>query len=202
LRLQLQMKIGIRGTYRIALVGAGLFALVVGSGSRHLAQAQATGVENGPGGEATDLPGALDIPVAGIAKGDLRDTFSDSRGSHVHHAIDILAPRGTPAVAAVDGTILKLFISRAGGTTIYLGDGKGWVYYYAHLDRYADDLRENMAVRKGDVIGFVGTTGNAPANTPHLHFEIERLPPGGDWWKGSPVNPYPILMAEGRTVRA
>jgi murein DD-endopeptidase MepM/ murein hydrolase activator NlpD len=136
------------------------------------------------------------IPVTGVNAGQLTDTFTQARsGGRSHDAIDILAPRGTPVVAAVDGTIRKLFLSRAGGITIYEFDSQQRrVYYYAHLDRYAD-VREGMPVRRGQVIGYVGTTGNAPASTPHLHFAIEDLPATKEWWKGSAINPYPLLTA-------
>lgn len=146
-------------------------------------------------------PAPLIIPVRGITKADLKDTWGQSRGNGLrrHTAIDILAPRGTPALAAVDGTILKLFESRAGGLTLYLADVAGTtLYYYAHLDAYAANIREGMRVRQGDVVGYVGTTGNAPPGTPHLHFGIEQLPPSGEWWKGVPMNPYPILMQRAR----
>lgn len=150
------------------------------------------------------LPSAtsIAIPVVGITKSDLRDTFGASRGSsRLHGAIDILSERGTPVVAAVDGSILKLYESGAGGLTIYLVDEAGdTIYYYAHLDRYESGIAEGDPVVRGEVIGQVGTTGNAPANTPHLHFSIEHLPPTGEWWKGEPVNPYPILMANGFTI--
>ncbi len=97
------------------------------------------------------------------------------------------------------GTIRKLFVSRAGGITIYEFDERQErVYYYAHLDHYADFLREGMIVAQGDVIGYVGTTGNAPVNTPHLHFAISILPPAKEWWKGEPIDPYPLL-SEGAT---
>lgn len=140
---------------------------------------------------------ALRIPVEGVSAADLRDTFDEARGggSRVHRAMDILAPHGTPVVAAVDGTIRKLFTSRAGGLTIYQFDrNEERVYYYAHLDRYAMGIEEGMFVPQGTLIGFVGTTGNA-GQTPHLHFAVELLPPTKEWWKGTPVNPYPMLAA-------
>jgi peptidoglycan LD-endopeptidase LytH len=142
------------------------------------------------------MPGALiAIPVAGVVGSDLRDTFVESRGGgRLHGAIDILAPRGTPVVAAVDGTIRKLYDSRAGGLTIYQFDtAEDRVYYYAHLDAYAEGLREGDVVGQGTVIGYVGTTGNAAPDTPHLHFSVEELPPSKEWWKGRSVNPYPLL---------
>jgi murein DD-endopeptidase MepM/ murein hydrolase activator NlpD len=142
-----------------------------------------------------DSQSNLIIPVDGVRPDRLKSNFSESRGGfRVHHALDILAPRGTPVRAAVAGTIRKLFTSRAGGISIYEFDrSEEKVYYYAHLDRYADTLHEGMSVVQGDVIGYVGTTGNAPANTPHLHFAISILPPSKEWWKGEPIDPYPLL---------
>jgi peptidoglycan LD-endopeptidase LytH len=141
--------------------------------------------------------GQLVLPVAGVSVASLRDSFDEHRGlARRHEAIDILAPRGTPVVAAVDGSIAKLFTSGAGGLTIYeFDEPQSHVYYYAHLDGYRDGLRERSFVHRGEVIGYVGTTGNAPANTPHLHFAIGNLPPGRQWWKGEPINPYPLLRS-------
>lgn len=134
------------------------------------------------------------VPVQGVTASQLRDTFFEARGGgRTHRAMDILAPLGTPVIASVDGTIRKLFISKAGGLTIYQFDrDEGLVYYYAHLDRYADGLAEGSFVPQGTVIGYVGTTGNT-MGTPHLHFSIEVLPPTKEWWRGEPVNPYPLL---------
>ena len=142
--------------------------------------------------------GNLLIPVAGIVQNQLRNTFNESRGGgRVHQAIDILAPHGTPVIAAVDGKIRKLFNSKAGGITIYQADAADEkMYYYAHLARYADGLREGQFVSRGDVIGYVGTTGNA-RSTPHLHFAINILPPTKEWWKGEPIDPYPLLTQGG-----
>ena len=146
---------------------------------------------------------AIVIPVVGVQGKDLRDTFTAHRAGHDHRAIDILAPRGTPVVAAVDGIVRKLFTSADGGITIYEADRSNqMIYYYAHLDRYADGLREGLPLRRGDVIGYVGTSGNAPPGTPHLHFAIMVLPPTKEWWKGDAVNPYPILVVHGVTVEA
>jgi murein DD-endopeptidase MepM/ murein hydrolase activator NlpD len=142
------------------------------------------------------------IPVQGIKASQLKSTFNEGRVGHLHHAIDILAPRGTPVLAAVDGIVRKLFVSRAGGITLYEFDRAAErSYYYAHLDGYASGIREGLEVHRGDVLGYVGTTGNAPANTPHLHFAIEILPPTKEWWKGEAIDPYPILTTPASAPR-
>jgi murein DD-endopeptidase MepM/ murein hydrolase activator NlpD len=150
-----------------------------------------------------DSTDSIAIPVVGVESSDLRDNFGDARVGHTHGAIDIMAPRGALVVAAVDGKVRKLFTSKAGGITLYEADSTDvMMYYYAHLDRYADGVREGQLLRKGDVIGYVGSTGNAPAHRPHLHFAIQRLPETKEWWRGEAVNPYPILMERGVTIRA
>jgi peptidoglycan LD-endopeptidase LytH len=134
-------------------------------------------------------------PISGLALANLRDTFEEIHNGHRHEAIDIIEPRGTPVRAVVPGTIRKLFLSKPGGNTIYQFDEEGeYCYYYAHLDRYVEGLREGMSIARGDVIGFVGSTGNADAGTPHLHFMIFELGPERLWWKGKAVNPYPGLV--------
>ena len=139
-------------------------------------------------------PPGLVMPVAGVSPADLRDSFAEIHSGHRHEAIDILAPRGTPVVAVADGTIRKLFHSVPGGITIYEFDpGETFCYYYAHLDRYADGLAEGRRVAAGEVIGYVGTTGNAPKDTPHLHFAIFRLAERGRWWEGVAIDPYLVL---------
>ncbi len=136
----------------------------------------------------------LELPVEGIRPEQLTRQFNDSRGGRRHEAIDILAPRGTPVKAVEDGRIARLFFSKAGGTTIYQFDPtERFCYYYAHLDRYVDGLRENDQVRRGQVIGYVGTTGNAPKDTPHLHFAVFRLNAEKRWWEGTPIDPYDLL---------
>ena len=136
------------------------------------------------------------MPVQGFDPKTLRDNFDETRGIRRHEALDIMAARGTPVVAADDGTIAKLFRSVAGGITIYQYDrSEKFVYYYAHLDRYRDGLAQGEPVKRGDVIGYVGSTGNAPANAPHLHFTIFLLGPEKKWWRGTAVNPYPYLVA-------
>lgn len=136
----------------------------------------------------------LVIPVEGVKRDRLRDNFAEGRPGHRHEALDILAPRGTPVIAAGDGRVVKLFHSLAGGLTVYQFDSdERFAYYYAHLDRYAEGLKENTPLKRGDLVGYVGTTGNAPPNTPHLHFTIFRLGPEKRWWKGTAVDPYPFL---------
>ena len=139
---------------------------------------------------------ALAVPVAGVEKSALTSSFDDPRGGgRMHEAIDILAPRGTPVVAVADGRIAKLFTSAAGGLTIYQFDPEErFCYYYAHLDSYASDLNEGQLVNRGATIGYVGTTGNAPASAPHLHFAIFRLGPDKRWWEGEAIDPFLVLQ--------
>lgn len=148
---------------------------------------------------AAAAPGSdLLIPVQGIGASQLQDTFTDARSEgRVHDAIDILAPTGTPVVAVADGTVEKLFTSDRGGLTIYQFEPGGkYCYYYAHLERYADGLAEKQSIKRGQVIGYVGSTGNANPAAPHLHFEIHRLGPEKQWWKGEALNPYPVLHGD------
>lgn len=133
----------------------------------------------------------LMVPVAGVAPSALRDSFNDARsGGRTHRALDIPARRGTPALAVVDGTILSMRQNTLGGTTLYLVDSqRKFVYYYAHLDRYHDRVSEGLEVRQGDVLGYVGTSGNAPRNFPHLHFQALRVDSRRrDWWNGPPID--------------
>ena len=137
----------------------------------------------------------LTLPVQGLEADDLRDTFDEMRGgSRRHEALDILAPRDTPVLAVEDGRVAKLFLSDAGGMTIYQFDPtEMYAYYYAHLERYAEGLKDGDHVERGQVIGYVGTSGNAPRDTPHLHFAIFRLTDAKRWWQGTAIDPYPIL---------
>jgi len=137
----------------------------------------------------------LEIPVEGIKRSQLVDTFDDKRGgARIHEALDILAPRNTPVKAVEDGTVARLFESKAGGTTIYQFDpSEQYCYYYAHLERYASGLKEGDHLKKGQIIGYVGTSGNAPKDTPHLHFAVFKLTDAKHWWEGIPINPYGIL---------
>lgn len=140
-------------------------------------------------------PAGLAIPVVGIRTNQLTDTFDDARSQgRRHDAIDIMAAEGTPVIAAADGTIEKLFNSVRGGTTIYeRSPDQKWMYYYAHLSAYAPGLHEGQQVKRGEVIGRVGHTGDASPDGPHLHFAINTMGPGDRWWNGSPINPYPLL---------
>lgn len=142
-------------------------------------------------------PAGLAIPVAGVKPDQLVDTFTQARagGARVHDAIDIMAPEGTPVVAAAPGTVEKLYFSEGGGgVSAYVRSSDGrWNYYYAHLQRYADGLREGQKIGRGVPIGFVGYTGNAWPDGPHLHFAINRMNPGEKWYQGTPINPYPLL---------
>jgi murein DD-endopeptidase MepM/ murein hydrolase activator NlpD len=135
------------------------------------------------------------VPVQGVAPESLRSSFDERRGSERRHeAMDILAPRHTPVVAVEAGTIARLFSSARGGLTIYQFDpASTYVYYYAHLERYAPGLKEGATVRPGQVVGFVGTSGNAPPDTPHLHFAIFKLTEKKRWWEGTPIDPYLVL---------
>ena len=140
-----------------------------------------------------DAPRAMMIPVAGVTRDAMHDMFDDARGGRRHEAIDIMAARGTPVIATDDGVVKKLFTSKPGGLTVYQFDpDQRFCYYYAHLDRYAAGLHEGQLLHRGEVLGYVGTTGNA-GNTPHLHFALIRLDKDRRWWKGTYVNPYPLL---------
>jgi murein DD-endopeptidase MepM/ murein hydrolase activator NlpD len=139
----------------------------------------------------------LRVPIDGVDVESFKGGFAERRGDRPHEAVDILAPRNTPIHAVENGTIAKLFNSKDGGLTIYQYDPTGRLaYYYAHLERYADGLHDGQSVSQGDVIGYVGTTGNAPPNTPHLHFGVFELDDTGRWWKGKAVDPY--LVFKGR----
>jgi peptidoglycan LD-endopeptidase LytH len=152
----------------------------------------AEGVEVGPAG--------LAIPVAGIKAGQLTDTFTQARagGQRVHDAIDIMADEGTPVIAATDGTVEKLFFSDGGGgiTAYVRSPDQRWNYYYAHLQAYAPGLAEGQKVKRGQVIGRVGHTGNANPAGPHLHFAINQMSAGEKWYQGAPINPYPLLAGK------
>lgn len=145
-------------------------------------------------------PAGLAIPVQGIRPEQLVDTYTQARagGARTHDAIDIMAPQGTPVLAAADGIVEKLFFSQGGGgITVYVrSPDQRWTYYYAHLQRYAPGLAEGQRVRRGQVIAFVGSTGNARRAGPHLHLAINRMEPGQKWYHGTAMNPYPLLAGK------
>ena len=148
------------------------------------------------------IAGGYQLPVAGVRPDQLTDTFTAARGggARVHEALDIMAPRGTPVLAAVPGTVEKLFLSKLGGNTIYVrSPDRRTITYYAHLDRYMPGLAENQQVRRGQQIGFVGSTGDASPDAPHLHFAILAVSPDKGWWQSDrAINPYPILTGTTR----
>lgn len=137
----------------------------------------------------------LTVPLQDLDRKALRSSFDEQRGGgRRHEAMDVLSPRNTPVLAVDDGTIAKLFTSKAGGLTVYQFDADSvYAYYYAHLERYAPGLEEHQRVKRGDVIGYVGTSGNAPPDTPHLHFAIFKLTEAKQWWKGTPIDPFLVF---------
>ncbi len=148
-----------------------------------------------------DVPTMM-VPVAGVGPEGVPDTFFAERsGGRVHQASDILASRGTPVVSAEDGTIRRVGVNRLGGNMIYATDpSERFVLYYAHLDGYAAGLTAGLKVHRGQVLGYVGTTGNAPKNTPHLHFQLMRRRPDGSIFGGPPIDPRPYLLLPGRIL--
>lgn len=155
---------------------------------------------NGSAGQQPAQEGGLVIPVVGIGASQLTDTFSDSRanGQRLHEAIDIMAPTGTPVVAAAPGVVEKLFRSAAGGNTIYVrSKDRETIHYYAHLDQYAPGLKEGQAVEAGQGLGTVGSSGNASDSAPHLHFAVLQTEATSEWWEPAvALNPYPLLRGE------
>jgi peptidoglycan LD-endopeptidase LytH len=144
--------------------------------------------------EVLDGAPSLAMPIAGVAPHTLKSNFSQARGGHAHEALDIMAPRGTQVLAVAEGNVVKLFTSKPGGLTVYQFDNsRMWCYYYAHLDRYAPGLKAGTLLRKGEVLGYVGSTGDASPNAPHLHFAVFRLGPERKWWQGTAVDPLPLL---------
>ena len=170
-----------------------------------------------PAGDAVALPASsavslsdadylrwrsLMVPVDGISPERIPDSFDAPRdgGERTHHALDILAPRGTPVLATDDGRVLRVSRNNLGGLTVYVLDlAERFVYYYAHLDHYRDGLVTGMPLARGDVLGYVGTTGNAPENVPHLHFQMMRYQ-RSRYWEGEPVDPKPYLVGVGRAT--
>ena len=147
---------------------------------------------------------SLLIPVLGIKPSELVDTFTQTRGgTRIHEALDIMAPRGREVVAIDEGRVVKLFNSKQGGLTLYQFDpSERFSYYYAHLDRYAEGVTEGKVLKRGELVGYVGSTGNANPDGPHLHFAIFELGPEKRWWEGKPINPYPLLAIATSAVPA
>lgn len=176
----------------LSAVGLALLASAVPAAVPQMTGAMA------PSSGAPELPapGSLLLPVLGADKARIRDQFNETRGTQrVHEAVDIMAPRGTPVVAVADGPVAKLFTSKPGGLTVYQFDATGRLaYYYAHLDAYAPGLKQGAMLRRGDPIGEVGSTGNALPDAPHLHFAVFVLGPERQWWVGTAINPYPLLV--------
>ena len=144
------------------------------------------------------------LPVAGADMAKVDDSFNEPRdgGARVHRAIDILAPRGTPILSADDGKILRMGTNGIGGISMYTVDSQSrLVYYYAHMDRYHDGMSPGRSIAKGDTLGYVGTTGNAPKDVPHLHFQVMRWPSDGKYWNGEPIDPYDALGGTARRER-
>ena len=149
-----------------------------------------------------DAASPLLIPVRGVAAADLSDNFSDERGggTRLHEAIDIMADTGTAVLAAAPGTVERIFLSDQGGNTVYIrSEDRQTIYYYAHLDEYAQGLNEGQRIRRGQRLGTVGSSGNADPSAPHLHFEIMRTTRSAEWWEpATSVNPYPLLTRQQR----
>jgi murein DD-endopeptidase MepM/ murein hydrolase activator NlpD len=164
------------------------------SSTLHTPHDEALPPEQLPSDAPGSFPRRLLIPVSGVSPSSLADNFNEIHNGHRHEALDIMAARGTPVVAVDEGNVVKLFNSKPGGLTVYQFDhSQVWCFYYAHLDRYAQGLKEGTLLRKGDVLGYVGSSGNASPSAPHLHFTIFKLEPEKRWWQGTPIDPYPLL---------
>jgi murein DD-endopeptidase MepM/ murein hydrolase activator NlpD len=189
----------LRKTHGLLMSGVlvGALGSIVFIGFALRAQADTPDTSETVGLAPLDPSALLGMPVEGIRRADLIDGYWNRRGRRLHNALDIMAPRNTPVRAATSGTIAALNSSPAGGTSIWQYDDSGtFCYFYAHLARYAPGLRAGQPVARGAILGFVGTTGNAPKSAPHLHFAVFRLETKGRWWSGEPVNPYPLLRGD------
>lgn len=197
-------RIGIGVGVALALAMAGFIALLSWGGIRVVsgaAPASAPEVRIDGAAIPIALPEAtrLTIPVAGVRARDIAPSWGDERGggTRAHHGTDIMAPQGTPVVAAAPGTIEKLWTSEAGGITLYVrSPQRRLVYYYAHLAGYASGVREGLTVKQGDLLGYVGDTGNAGAGNHHLHFGVALTQPDQRWHQGTDVDPYPLLAGK------
>jgi murein DD-endopeptidase MepM/ murein hydrolase activator NlpD len=185
--------------FLLGFLAGALLSFVVYYSAQHTTQAQA---KTQPARPATSAPASPAIgsqiasPIQGLTRSELRDSFNETHFGHRHEAVDIMEPRGTPVLAVTDGVIAKLLQSRAGGNSIYQFDRAArYCYYYAHLDRYAEGIADGVEVTRGEVIGYVGSTGNASPNAPHLHFGVSLVGPDHKWSDGTPIDPYPLLLA-------
>jgi peptidoglycan LD-endopeptidase LytH len=171
----------------------------VGDGGESLPPAAAAPVPSRVLTAVDDLRSrSLTLPVHGVTAAQLQPSFEQARGERRHEAIDILAPSGTPVFAVESGRVAKLFVSDRGGLTIYQFDPlERYAYYYAHLSKYADGLQEGGRISRGEVIGYVGVSGNAPPDAPHLHFAIFELGPEKRWWQGAPIDPFLVWRGAG-----
>ena len=142
----------------------------------------------------------LMVPVDGITPAQIPDTYWSKRdGGRLHRAADIMAAKGTPVVSSVEGAVLKVGRNTTGGIVVYTTDSeRRFVFYHAHLDKVAEGLADGSTLRQGDVLGYVGTSGNALPNAPHLHFQVMRMPADGRYWEGMPVDARPFLLKAGR----
>ena len=184
--------------FLLGFLAGALLSFVVYYSAQHAARVEAKTaalprVSVAPASPASSA--TIASPIAGLRRSELRDSFNETHFGHRHEAIDIMAPRGTPVLAVVDGVIAKLLQNKAGGNTIYELDAGGtYSYYYAHLDHYAEGLAEGAKVTRGEIIGYVGSTGNASPEAPHLHFGVSVAGPDHKWSGGAPIDPYPLLL--------
>lgn len=158
-----------------------------------------SGVETVTADDIALLEREIAPPLDGLNLSALHSNFDERRGggTRQHQALDLIAPRRTPVKSAATGRVLRLFTSRAGGLMIYATDSsERFICLYAHLDGYAPGLRDGAALARGQVIGYVGSTGNASANAPHLHFAIARSADVKQWSMGKPIDPLPVLRGE------
>ena len=188
-----------RRWFLLGFFAGALLSFIVYYSAEHATHAQAKTQALTPAIVAPAPPAVssqIASPIAGLKRSELRDSFNETHFGHKHEAIDIMEPRGTPVLAVTDGSIAELLQSRAGGNSIYQFDiASRYCYYYAHLDHYAEGIADGVQVTRGEVIGYVGSTGNASPNAPHLHFGISLVGPDHKWSGGTPIDPYPLLLA-------
>ncbi len=189
-----RLAMGVGALLLLVLIGLVSMVRIVPPGPPAPAAPQQTSTPPAP--PETTASGLM-VPVQGVGRAQIVDSWGQSRanGQRTHEGTDIMAPGGTPVVAAASGTIEKLFYSNGGGgITLYVrSPDRRWSYYYAHLQRYAPGVVEGRVVRTGDLLGYVGDTGNSGAGNFHLHFGMAQMQPGERWWQGQPINPYPLL---------